>query len=343
MFLLSKINELRNQKTNIGMIQQNVFLKFSYFVQFLQRYVHVQRNHCGFNRFRVLFSNAPAVYEEIRSTYVETMSGTLARTFKSYYSSLLRMKIPSATSEDVIAAKSSFIKEAYASPSSTSAAASSPGVQLGFLSMPKGATSTSIFSKPPTEGGSGSTNRFESNVLAKRDQALGSPDAPPLGIHQLQREKKQLYFESIFRTVQCHLMNSVTSEYMFTLEFFDAKTRDLFNQIFAKTLSLCLEHLENELFNCYDVITILLMIKTTQAHQFIMERRKVPCLDGYFDHINMMLWPQFKKVFDLHLKSLQSPATASLGSVQISAHYVSQRYAEFSAIVYALNSRYASS
>lgn len=36
-FLLSKIAELKNQKTNIGMIQQNVFLKFSYFVQFLQR------------------------------------------------------------------------------------------------------------------------------------------------------------------------------------------------------------------------------------------------------------------------------------------------------------------
>lgn len=266
------------------------------------------------------------------------MSGTLARTFKAYYSNLLRMKIPSTTVEDVIAAKSSFIREAYTSPAAPSNN-SSPGVQ-SFLGMAKQTSSTSIFSKPPSTGGASNLNaRFETNVLAERDKALGQPDAPPLGIHQLQREKRKLHFEAIFRTVQCHLMNSVTSEYMFTLEFFDAKTRDLFNQIFARTLSLCLEHLENELFNCYDVITILLMIKTTKAHQFIMERRKVPCLDGYFDHINMMLWPQFKKVFDLHLKSLQSPSLASLGSVQISAHYVSQRYAEFSAIVYALNSR----
>lgn len=62
--------------------------------------------------------------------------------------------------------------------------------------------------------------------------------------------------------------------------------------IFAKTLSLCLENLENYLFNCYDAIGLLLMIKVTIGFRLIMQRRRIAVLDSFFDRITMLLWPR---------------------------------------------------
>jgi vacuolar protein sorting-associated protein 52 len=53
-----------------------------------------------------------------------------------------------------------------------------------------------------------------------------------------------------------------------------------------------LEHLENYLFNCYDAIALLLMIKLTIAFRHVMERRKVTVLDPFFDRVTMLLWPR---------------------------------------------------
>lgn len=60
-----------------------------------------------------------------------------------------------------------------------------------------------------------------------------------------------------------------------------------------------------------------------------MKKRGVNVLDNMFDRINMLLWPRFKAVFDNNLKSLRTAATKKLGSVELHAHYISRRYAEF--------------
>lgn len=80
------------------------------------------------------------------------------------------------------------------------------------------------------------------------------------------------------------------------------QSQETFNQIFAKTLSLCLENLESYLLTCHDCIGILLMIKTTRMLSMVMQRRRVPVLDTFFDRVNMLLWPRFKTVFDNNLK-----------------------------------------
>ena len=44
----------------------------------------------------------------------------------------------------------------------------------------------------------------------------------------------------------------------------------------------------------HDLVGLLLMIRINGAHQLIMNKRRVPCLDGYLDRVNLLLWPRFK-------------------------------------------------
>jgi len=321
-FLLEQFSTLRKPKTNLNMVQQNILLKFTRAVEFLQ-------NH------------APAVYSEVKNAYAETLSQVHTIVFRSYYSNMLRVKTPGVAVADVIAAGDVFVRESYDGYAEYAGVRTKPSGATSFLGLGQDSKPkyTSMYSPPIRKGGKGGKT---DNFISQRQAMLGLPDSKPLVV----RDSTNYYFECIFRSVQKHLMDSATSEYLFTIDFFPQATntqnREIFNQIFAKTLSLCLENLENYLYNCYDVVALLLMIKVTQSHQLIMERRRVPCLDGYFDHINMMLWPRFKRVYEHNLKSMENAinSTNTLGPIDIvQPHYISRRYAEFTSAVQLLSSQ----
>lgn len=69
-----------------------------------------------------------------------------------------------------------------------------------------------------------------------------------------------------------------------------------------------------------------------------MSRRRVPCLDGYLDKVNLLLWPRFKAAFDAHLASVRSASEKALFLDDVGGHYVLRRYAELVASVYTLTS-----
>ena len=104
--------------------------------------------------------------------------------------------------------------------------------------------------------------------------------------------------------------------------------------------------------------------------QLIMFKRRIPCLDSYLDkvssesilcslcesflcsisiilndraqfmdngQVNMSLWPRFKMVFDLHLNSLRNANIKTLWEDDVHPHYVTRRYAEFTASLAHLN------
>ena len=58
--------------------------------------------------------------------------------------------------------------------------------------------------------------------------------------------------------------------------------------------------------------------------RLIMQRRRIPVLDPFFDRLSMLLWPRFKIVFDLNLKSIKAVNHRKLGPVDITPHYVSR-------------------
>lgn len=145
-------------------------------------------------------------------------------------------------------------------------------------------------------------------------------------------------YEVLMRSVFKHLVEAATCEFLFTHDFFKGpRGGEAFNGVFARTLSLCLENLENHLFACYDAIGLLLMIKLTVAFRHVMQRRRIPVLDAFFDRVTMLLWPRFKALFDANLKSVRTASAKKLGHVDLHPHFVSRRYAEFTATCLALH------
>jgi hypothetical protein len=43
-----------------------------------------------------------------------------------------------------------------------------------------------------------------------------------------------------------------------------------------------------------DPLAVMLMIRINRENSLAMSRRRVPALDGYFDRINLALWPRLK-------------------------------------------------
>lgn len=268
----------------------------------------VQQNTLLPMKYLVVFlrDHTPQVEAEFREVYAEAMSKTLVGVFRAYHAGLLKLHEEVAARSDLLAIEEQSLKGLF--------------------------TSRVNLSK-----------RSDTFSIADREQILETAATPPVLLHVAQQENQRLPYEAIFRSVQQHLMDSSTSEYLFLLEFFRPAgsssaeaMRDLFMRVFAKTLSLCLENLENYLFTCYDALGLLLMIRVTYAQRLVMEKRRIPCLDAYFDRVALLLWPRFKAVFDLHLMSVRNAKVKKLGAIDLHPHYVIRRYAEFASSVLSL-------
>eukprot|EP01041_Mallomonas_annulata_P001396 gene1396-2688_t len=172
------------------------------------------------------------------------------------------------------------------------------------------------------------SKRCDAFALAERDRILDQVEGEPILVHVATAEAQRYTFEMLLRSEIKHLSDSATNEFLFIIDFFGTNPRDTFNKIFVRTLSLILENLENYLLNCYDAIGLLLMIKVTHSQRMVMQRRRIPVLDPFFDRVSMLLWPRFKYVCDMNIKSLKTAVPRKLGLVDTSPHYVARRYAE---------------
>mmetsp|Transcript_59268 Transcript_59268/g.70721 ORF Transcript_59268/g.70721 Transcript_59268/m.70721 type:complete len:575 (+) Transcript_59268:2-1726(+) len=241
---------------------------------------------------------APDIHAEIKNVYVESMSKTLLAVFRTYQAQLSRLDANVATRHDLIAVEEAALKDMFSSK-----------VNLN--------------------------KRTDTFFLGSRAEVLDLANSGfrPILAHVAFEEGTLYPYEVIFRSIMQHLMDSATNEFVFTRQFFKETGDDTFHMIFSRTLSLILEQLENYLFNCYDCLGLLLMIKLTHAHRRVMKQRHVTQLDGFFERVTMLLWPRLKMLIDYHLRSVRSANAAKLGGVELHAHYVSRRYAEFTSSV----------
>ena len=246
-----------------------------------------------------LQEEVPFVAEDIRNLYVETMGKTVFNLFKNYHSQLAKLVDSVGTSKlEVLAVEDSKLHSMFTSK-----------VDL--------------------------TKRHDAFSLGDRHKILDDVESDPILVHIAQAEGAKFSYEVILRSVVKHLIDASTNEFLFIFDFFQTNTRDTFNKIFGRTLSLILEILENFLLSCFDAVGLLLMIKITNMQRLVMQRRRMPVLDSFFDRISMLLWPRFKFVFQANLKSIKNANAKRLGGVDLTPHYVSKRYAELvSTILY---------
>ncbi len=246
-----------------------------------------------------VLTEAAPVGEDLRTLYIESMGKTLQNLFKTYYSQLSKFELVMSSKNDLIAVEEANLKSIFTQ-------------KVNF------------------------TKRYDSFSLGERDKILDHIESGPILIHVASAESQKYPYEAIVRSIIKHLSDAATNEFLFIIDFFKTNTRDTFNKIFGKTLSLILENLENYLFQCHDIVGLLLMIRITHSQRMVMQRRRVPVLDAFFDRISMLLWPRFKIVFDENLKSIRNANHKRLGTLDLTPHYVSRRYGELVASVLAL-------
>ncbi|XP_015690866.1 vacuolar protein sorting-associated protein 52 A isoform X1 [Oryza brachyantha] len=255
-------------------------------------------------KYTIVFlkEHAKEIYTEVRAAYIDTMNKVLSAHFRAYIQALEKLQLDIATSTDLLGVETR---------------------STGFLFT---------IGKEPLK------SRSSVFALGERINILKEIDQPALIPHIAEAKSQKYPYEVLFRSLQKLLIDTATSEYLFSDDFFGEES--LFNDIFAGPIQVVDEHFNAVLLNCYDAIGIMLMIRIIHQHQLIMFKRRIPCLDSYLDKVNLSLWPRFKMVFDLHLNSLRNANFKTLWEDDVHPHYVMRRYAEFTASLVHLNVEY---
>lgn len=257
--------------------------------------------------FEFILANERNVAQEICNEYIDTLSKVYYSYFKSYASRLDKLKYEEAPSKDDLMG----IED---------------GSKGGFFQKSNLKNKSTIF----TIGNRG-------DVLAQQLEA-------PIIVPHVQQKTKYSY-EALFRSLQYALVDNGCREYLFTTEFFHVKgshAQELFDRILGKTLSLLVKNVENYVLECYDCLALYLCIQLINRYRWMCHKRAVGALDSYWDSLQGTLWPRLEHVLKLNIQSVRECDPAKLSNKELGPHYITRRYAEFSAAMLSLSEQFPS-
>lgn len=181
--------------------------------------------------------------------------------------------------------------------------------------------------------------------IGRRMDALKTSSHTAISSYLAEEDKSMHYLETPFRSFNLTLIDNASYEYTFITNFFSptqsfhaiART---FDAIFAPTFALGRALTKHLVETSADALGILLCVRLNQHFAFELQRRKVPAVEGYINGTNMLLWPRFQIVMDMHCESLRkaTPATpgraalltgASSAAQSTAPHPLTQRFASF--------------
>jgi len=254
--------------------------------------------------FQFLQSMNREVAKEIRDEYTDTMSKILFSYFKSYIGRLAKLQYEeSASRDDLLGAEETTTK--------------------GFFFKPSLKNKTTVFS------------------VGCRDVVLTTQlEAPIIVPHAQQKSEHKYPFEMLFRSAQFALVDNACREYLFLSELFlvdGQNAQDLFNLVFGKTLQILLKHTDTFVQDSYDSISIFLCIHLVQRYQLLCHKRCVPGLDKYWENMNGILWPRLTQVMELNIQSVRDCDPTRMKPMDLRPHYITRRYAEYSAAIVGIN------
>lgn len=261
-----------------------------------------------FNEF--LMTNERHVAKEIRDEYVDTMSKIYYSYFKSYSSRLMKLQFEEVASRDDLMGVEDTAKKSF------------------FSTKPQLKNRSTVF------------------TLGDRGNVLSSDlEAPVIVPHAAAKNETRYSFETLFRSLHFALMDNCCREYLFICDFFIVSgtgAQSLFDAIFGKTLSMFLKQMEEYTADCYDSIAVFLSVHIVFRYRAIMAKRSIPALDRYWEALLNMMWPRFEYILHLNVQSVRDCEPHKLGHIDCRPHYITRRYAEFSAAIVGVDQTFPS-
>lgn len=255
--------------------------------------------------FEFTLSNERQVAQEICTEYMDTMSKIYYSYFKSYSSRLTLLKYEEAVAKDDL---------------------------MGI----EDTANRGIFTKSTAL-----KNKSTVFTIGNRGEVLNQQLEAPILVPHAQL-KNRYSFEALFRSEQYALVDNACREYLFVTEFFMVRgthAQDLFNAIMGKTMTLMIKNLETYIHDCYDTIAMFLCIQLILRYQLMCHKRCVPALDKYWDMLQAEIWPRFEMVFRLNIQSIRE-CDPSKFNKELGPHYITRRYAEFSAAIVGISEHF---
>ncbi|OBT64809.1 hypothetical protein VE03_06550 [Pseudogymnoascus sp. 23342-1-I1] len=269
----------------------------------------VQQRH--FIRYKDLFSflwnHHQILAEEIGQAYMNTMRWYYLNHFTRYERALSKVKIHAIDKHDV----------------------------LGNDDSPRKSTllTSSKATGPPHDAFS----------LGRRNDILTTSNQSALPSHLAEEDTATHYLEFPFRNFNLALIDNICAEYSFLTAFFSPSLSfqtiaRYFNYIFSPTFELGHNLTKSLVSETFDSFGLLLCVRLNQKFNFKLQRHKIPVGDNYINGTNMLLWPRFQVIMDLHCESVRkltsnlpsAPPTskAELAKQSAAPSFMAQRFGQ---------------
>jgi hypothetical protein len=137
--------------------------------------------------------------------------------------------------------------------------------------------------------------------------------------HTAVQHNHKFLLESVFRSINKLLIDTVTSEYKFVTEFFTLKpdkSKQVFGKIFEETFDFLIEYFKGAFGNTNDIYSIMLISQINAENQKIFESKGFIILDHYFAQISQFLWPHFEHLFEHQMQSLKNTSVKSYKNIE---------------------------
>eukprot|EP01132_Coremiostelium_polycephalum_P005942 gene5942-7401_t len=312
-FLLKQVISLRKPRTNIQILQHSKLFKYSPLNQFI-------------------YSNSPFYANEIKSTYIETVSRTFTFYFKNYLNNLTKVFYQISFKKDVVGYVESVKGYFGSTPSKQIDANKASAFNLNVSNLPN-----DIWSSIRSDQVVVPEKILAQNFLRRSHILIRCLDAPLIIPHVALKNNKKYPFEQIFRSMNILLLDTVCSEYLFDSQWFakplvsNHETNGLIQPIFDKIFILFYENINNFVMNTYDCLGLLLSIKLNQIfNQQLRERRlDLTCLFEYYRKVDEMLWRKFTELLQRNIDSLKLAIQKDSNPVDTRPHIYTRRFSEF--------------
>lgn len=247
------------------------------------------------------------VARELTAEYLDTMSKVYFSYFKEYAHRLSKLRYEELPDKDDLMAVEENLK-----------------------------SKNSLFNSKPTL-----KNRSTIFTLGDRGNVINADIESPLIVpHVANKTDAKYAMEVLFRSHQFAVLDNACHEYQFLSEYFILNSKDTqehFSIVFGKTLTLFTKILEEEFNSSFDSIGLFLCLQIIYRFKILAHKRAVSALDQYWDGLVRIIWPRFEFLFDCHIQSIRGCDVSKITLADTRPHYITRRYAEFSAAILAVN------